>query len=66
MEKRYTALRIISTLYKIVGVILGILTLFGVVFTLIVRPAVDFGFGPISLDFGLARGPAFVKFFAVS
>ncbi len=45
MEKRYTALRIIATLYKIVGVIMGVLTILGVVFTVIAQPAIDLGFG---------------------
>lgn len=45
MEKRYTALRIIATLYKIVGVIMGVLTILGVVFVVIYQPVMDLGFG---------------------
>ena len=44
MEKRFTALRIISVLYKILGVIIGIVTVLGMVFTVIAQPVVDFGF----------------------
>lgn len=61
MEKRYTALRIIGTLYKIIGVILGILAILGAVLTLVVRPAFDFGFGPFGLDFSFALVAAFVE-----
>ena len=45
MEKKYTALRIIATLYKIVGVIIGVLTILGVVFAVIAQPVIDLGFG---------------------
>ncbi len=45
MEKRYTALRIIATLYKIIGVIIAILTVLGVIFTLVAQPVIDFGLG---------------------
>ena len=54
MEKRYTALRIIATLYKIIGVILGILAILGAILTMVVRPAIDFGFGPFGLNLGFA------------
>ena len=64
MEKRFTALRIISTLYKIIGVILGILALLGAIFTLLVRPAIDFGLGPFALDFGFALVAAVVELIA--
>jgi hypothetical protein len=45
MEKKYTALRIISLFYKILGVIIGIVTILGIVFTIIAQPAIDFGNG---------------------
>jgi hypothetical protein len=45
MEKRFTALRIIATLYKIAGVIIAIFVLLGVVFTVISPPAIDLGNG---------------------
>ncbi len=61
MEKRYTALRIIATLYKVIGVILGILAIFGAVLTLVVRPSFDFGFGPFGLNFGFALVAAIVE-----
>lgn len=44
MEKRYTALRIIATLYKIVAVIMAILVVIGVLFTIFANPfVIDFG-----------------------
>jgi len=44
MEKKYTALRIISLFYKILGVIIGIVSLLTIVFTIISQPVIDFGF----------------------
>ena len=64
MEKRYTALRIIATLYKIIGVILGILAILGATLTLVVRPAIDFGFGPFGLNLGFALVAAIVEIIA--
>jgi hypothetical protein len=51
VEKRYTALRIIATLYKIVGVIVGVLTLLGAVILLLNAPA-NYNFGIIQVSFG--------------
>ncbi len=51
MEKRYTALRIISVLYKVVGVIVGLLTLLGAVIILVSAPA-SFTFGFVRVGFG--------------
>jgi hypothetical protein len=45
MEKRFTALRIISVFYKIMGVIIGIGAILGAVFAVIAQPVVDLGFG---------------------
>ncbi len=51
MEKRYTALRIISVLYKIVGVIMGLLTLLGAVIILVSTPT-SYNFGIFRIGFG--------------
>ncbi len=51
MEKRYTALRIISVLYKIIGVITGLLTLLGAVILLFNAPA-SYNFGIFRVGFG--------------
>jgi hypothetical protein len=54
MEKRFTALRIIATLYKIVGVVIAILVVIGVIVTIISQPfSIDFGFGRLGGALGL-------------
>ena len=54
MEKRFTALRIIATLYKIVGVVIAILVVLGVIVTIISQPfLIDLGFGRLGGALGL-------------
>ena len=54
MEKRYTALRIIATLYKIAGVVIAILVVLAVIFTVVSQPlAIDFGYGRLSGTLGV-------------
>ncbi len=51
MEKRYTALRIISVLYKVLGVIVGLVTLLVAVIILVSAPT-SYTFGIIRVGFG--------------
>jgi hypothetical protein len=45
MEKRYTALRIIATIYKVMGVIFGVLAILAAIATVLGGATLDLGFG---------------------
>ena len=49
MERKFTALRIISVLFKILGVLIGIVTVLGIVWVFIAPPlTINFGIGTLS------------------
>ena len=65
MEKKFTVLRVIATLYKIVGVLVGIGTILGVIAQIIGTSALTSLLSQNNIDLGPAAGPLAVLISAI-